>query len=180
MQKDPTVLEKLINTRQQRQKLLELPLQQQYILHFSNTLSGIVLIHKLVDSADNDYTLLISIAMMLADEGKTVELLPKLHEKDVNFRKKVLPGVRMNKNPDLRIDGLYWEVEEPKHPYGNNNINQRIRKGQEQADNLILHFRKNVSIALVESLLKERLRYHHQFRRAEVWINCKRVKQYTK
>jgi hypothetical protein len=43
-----------------------------------------------------------------------------------------LRGVRMNKNPDLRIDGEYWEVEAPEWPYKRTNIDNRIIKGQEQ------------------------------------------------
>lgn len=75
---------------------------------------------------------MVNIAPYLAKEGKIVELLPRLHEKDIDYRRKILPGVRANKNPDLRIDGLYWEVEEPKYSYKNNSIDQRIRKDKDK------------------------------------------------
>lgn len=84
-------------SRQQREQILKLPLQQQYILHFVHVCGGKVLIHKLINSKDSDYHLLVNIATILAQEGKTVELLPRLHEKDVNFRKKILLGTRINK-----------------------------------------------------------------------------------
>jgi hypothetical protein len=96
-------------SKDQRILIFQQPLHQQFILHYSNTNGGVVLVHKLVDNTESDYELLIAIGTVLANEGKKIELLPKLHEKDVDFRRKVLPGARMNKNPDLRIDGEYWE-----------------------------------------------------------------------
>jgi hypothetical protein len=98
-------------SKEQRILILQQPLHQQFILHYSNTNGGVVLIHKLVDADDSDFELLVVIGIVLANDGEKVELLPKLHQKDVDFRNKVLPGAKMNKNPDLRINGEYWEVE---------------------------------------------------------------------
>jgi hypothetical protein len=142
-------------SRDQRICILQQPLHQQYFLHHSNTNGGVVLIHKLVDTGDSDYNLLVAIGIVLANEGRKTELLPKLHERDVDFRNKVLPGVRLNKNPDIRIDGEYWEVEAPGWPYKRININNRIRKGQEQADSLIIHFAKEVNIKSVETIIEK-------------------------
>lgn len=75
---------------------------------------------------------------------------------------------------------MYWEVEELKYPYKNNSIDQRIRKGQEQAENLILHFSKSVHINSVKVLIKERFKQHRQFKKAEIWICKKRVRIFTK
>ena len=164
----------------QRKLILQLPLHQQFILHYANTNGGVALVHKLVDDSESDFKLLTAIAVALADEGKKVELLPKLHEKDVDFRRKVLPGARMNKNPDLRINGEYWEVEEPDWPYKEININNRIRKGQEQADALILFFSKQVNIKSVERILKGRFKLHKSFKKAEIWVNFERIGTYIK
>jgi hypothetical protein len=167
-------------SKDQRILILQQPLHQQFILHYSNTNGGIVLIHKLVDTSDNDYDLLVAIGIVLADEGKKVELLPKLHERDVDFRCKVLPGVRLNKNPDLRINGVYWEVESPKWPYKRLNIDTRIRKGQEQADSLIIFFSKDVNIQSVEVIIQARFKEHRKFKKAEVWIKYQRLSTYIK
>jgi hypothetical protein len=111
---------------------------------------------------------------------KKVELLPKLHQKDVDFRNKVLPGAKMNKNPDLRINGEYWEVESPEWPYRNTNINRRIRNGKEQADALIIHFAKDVNLKSVEALIKGRFKDHRNFKKAQVWVRDKRMGNYIK
>jgi hypothetical protein len=134
-----------------------------------------VLIHKLVDSDDSDFELLVAIGTVLANDGEKVELLPKLHERDVDFRNKVLPGVRMNKNPDLRINGEYWEVETPEWPYHQTKINNRIRKGQEQAEALIVFFAKEVNVSSVEKIIKGRFKLHRNFKKAEIWVNYKKV-----
>jgi len=164
----------------QRKLILQLPLHQQFILHYANTNGGIALVHKLVDDSESDFELLTAIAIVLANEGKKVELLPRLHEKDIDFRRKVLPGARMNKNPDLRINGEYWEVEAPEWPYKDTNINKRIRNGQEQVDALILFFSKQVNIKSVERILKGRFKIHHTFKKAEVWIDYERIGTYIK
>jgi hypothetical protein len=167
-------------SKDQRILIFQQPLHQQYFLHYSNTNGGVVLIHKLVHDTDSDYELLISIGIVLANEGKKVELLPRLHEKDVDFRRKVLPGVRMNKNPDLRINGEYWEVEAPEWPYHRSKIHNRVRKGQEQADALIISFAKEVNIKSVEVIIQARFKEHKKFKKAEIWIKCERIGSYIK
>ncbi|MBO9205372.1 MULTISPECIES: CdiA C-terminal domain-containing protein [Niastella] len=172
----------LTNTisKEQRIYILQQPLHQQFILHYTNTNRGVVLIHKLVDTGDSDYELLVAIGIVLANEGQKIELLPKLHERDVDFRNKVLPGVRMNKNPDLRIDGEYWEVEAPQWPYKRLSIDRRIRKGQDQANALIIFFSKKVNIKTVEGVINDRFKEHRNFKKAEIWVNFKRLGTYTK
>ena len=167
-------------SKDQRILIFQQPMHQQFILHYSNTNGGVVLVHKLVDNTESDYELLIAIGTVLANEGKKIELLPKLHEKDVDFRRKVLPGARMNKNPDLRINGEYWEVESPKWPYKFQNVDTRLRKGQEQADALIIYFSKDVNIKSVEVIIQARFKEHQKFKKAEIWVNCKRIGTYIK
>lgn len=162
-------------SREQRMLVLQQPLNQQFILHFNNANGGLVLIHKLVDPNDSDFELLVAIGMVLANEGKKVELLPKLHERDIDYRNKVLPGVRQNKNPDLRIDGEYWEVESPDWPYTKKKIENRIRKGQEQADSLIVFFSKPINVSSIERIIEARFKLHRNFNKAEIWVNQKRI-----
>jgi hypothetical protein len=69
-----------------------------------------------------------------------IEILPTLHESDFLYRQKLLTGVKQNKNPDYKIDNIYWELESPSFPYNYNKISQRIRKGAQQANNIILYF----------------------------------------
>ena len=70
-------------SKDQRMLIFQQPLHQQFFLHHSNTNGGVVLVHKLIDNTESDYELLVAIGIELANEGQKVELLPKLHEKDV-------------------------------------------------------------------------------------------------
>ncbi len=52
--------------------------------------------------------------MILADHGFTIEMLPLLHAEEVELRKKLLPDVFANKNPDVRINGqLIGDIKTP-------------------------------------------------------------------
>jgi hypothetical protein len=44
---------------------------------------------------------------ILADHGYHVQLLPSIPEAEVILRKQLLPDVFLNKNPDIRINGLW-------------------------------------------------------------------------
>ena len=85
-------------SKDQRKLIFEQPLHHQFFLHYSNTNGGVVLIHKLVDDTESDYRLLIAIGIVLANEGKKVELLPTLHEKDVDFRRKGPSQIQKGRN----------------------------------------------------------------------------------
>lgn len=167
-------------SRDHRTLILQQPVHKQFRLHYASLNGGMVLVHQLVSCLESDYNLLIHLGLVMADEAKKIELLPKLHEKDVDFRRKVLPGARMNKNPDLRINGEYWEVEAPEWPYKKNTISNRIRRGQEQADALIIFFAKEINIKSVEKIIFERFRDHKRFKKAEVWSGYKRIGTYIK
>ncbi|MBO9199152.1 MULTISPECIES: CdiA C-terminal domain-containing protein [Niastella] len=52
--------------------------------------------------------------MILADHGFTIEMLPLLQAEDADLRKKYLPDVFGNKNPDVRINGqLLGDIKTP-------------------------------------------------------------------
>jgi hypothetical protein len=52
--------------------------------------------------------------MILADHGFTIEMLPLLRASEEGLRKKFLPDVFGNKNPDVRINGqLVGDIKTP-------------------------------------------------------------------
>lgn len=69
-----------------------------------------------------------------------------------------MPGVKLNKNPDFRIDAVYWELECPKPPYNYKRIVQRIRRGCNQADQLILYFEKPVNVLTVQKAVDDKFK----------------------
>ncbi|MEN9523113.1 MAG: Contact-dependent growth inhibition CdiA C-terminal domain [Bacteroidota bacterium] len=81
-----------------------------------------------------------------------------LFEKESEFRLKVLPIAKHNKNTDLRIDNNYWEVELPSFPYSFKRIDQRLRKVAHQADHVILFFKKSFSLKTVQTVADGKLK----------------------
>lgn len=98
-------------------------------------------------------------------------MLPSLNEMDIAYRNKIMPGVKINKNPDFRIDGNFWELEQPTFPYNYKKIDQRIRKGYQQANRLILHFESLVNGFTVQKAIKDRMEINREL--AEVIIIVK-------
>ena len=86
-----------------------------------------------------------------------------------------MPGVKLNKNPDFKIDGDYWELECPTYPYKYEKIVQRIRKGYHQANNLILYFHKPVNGFTVQKAIKDRFEINKEFKEAIIIVGNKVV-----
>jgi hypothetical protein len=70
--------------------------------------------------------------------------------------------------------------ESPEWPYKDVNINNRIRKGQEQANCLIIFFTKPVNVKMVERIIKGRFKDHRNFKKAEIWVGYQRIKTFIK
>jgi hypothetical protein len=81
--------------------------------------------------------------MILADHGFIIEMLPLLHAEEVELRKKFLPDVFCNKNPDVRINGqLIGDIKTPDKdlPISKPTINRLILSAAKQkADIAILN-----------------------------------------
>lgn len=61
---------------------------------------------------------------ILADHGFQIEMLPSLHSDAIKLRRKFLPDVFRNKNPDVRINGLL--LGDIKTPEKNSLVRQSV------------------------------------------------------
>jgi hypothetical protein len=80
--------------------------------------------------------------MILADHGFTIEMLPLLRASEEGLRKKFLPDVFGNKNPDVRINGqLVGDIKTPKDlPITKSTISREIYcAAKQKADIAILN-----------------------------------------
>lgn len=146
-----------------RRLVLDRSERDQYVL-IEKRNGAELLAHLLVDKTTNEYFMLVREGTILLQVFKEIKILPALHERDLAYRRKLMPGVKSNKNPDFRIDGVYRELECPSHPYNYNRIVQRIRKGYNQADKLILYFEKAVNGFTVQKAIQDRFRIRRNFR----------------
>ena len=90
--------------------ILEKPREKQFKQIFES--KGTVLQHILYKKG-TDHNSILTAAKRFADKGKTAEILPEINRKGFeDFRKKIFPNYSLRKNPDLRIDGVYYDVKE--------------------------------------------------------------------
>lgn len=153
-----------------RHKILDKPLQEQYEIVYREK-ERHLLKHELLDAATSEYKLLFHTGILLLRLFKKIEMLPSLNEMDITYRSRVMPGAKSNKNPDYRIDGKFWELEQPTFPYNYKKIDQRIRKGYQQANHLILNFENPVNGFSVQKAIKDRMQINQEL--AEVIIVVK-------
>ncbi len=153
-----------------RYLILDKQLQEQYeIVDYKN--NRYLLRHKLLDNSTKEYLSLLHAGGLLLTLFKKIEILPSLNEMDVAYRNKVMPGTKSNKNPDYRIDGKFWELMQPTYPYNYKKIDQRIRKGYQQANHLILYFENPVNGFTVQKAINDRMQINREL--AEVIIIVK-------
>jgi hypothetical protein len=74
-------------SKDQRVLILQQPLHLQFILYYSNTNGGVVLIHKLVEADDSDFKLLVSIGIVLANDGEKSRASAQAASKGCRFQK---------------------------------------------------------------------------------------------
>lgn len=101
---------------------------------------GTVLRHIDVDTVtkyNNPYNLHLKIAKELADRGDIVELIPETDKNDAN--RKLFPGIKGFKNPDLRVNKIFVEIKTPEVPFGENSIDNNIKKAGKQANVVLIN-----------------------------------------
>lgn len=134
--------------------VLNLPADRQFEVTYRNG-GGVVRQHMLVDKEAKDFATVHQVAFDKADKGHMVEIMPVIHINDAEARKKIFPGVMGNKNPDLRIDGQYTEVERPETSK-KAAISRRIRLGARQANNVIISLPEAADEAMLRDVAKGR------------------------
>ena len=102
--------------------------------------------HLLASKGKSDYNDVLSVAEHFAQQGKHVEILPEIHVSETEARDKVMPGAKKGKNPDLRIDGVLWEVKTPETPYTEDSIRNIIAKAADQSEYVIVNLLENISV----------------------------------
>lgn len=96
----------------QKADFLSKPREEQFKKLFETENGGQVLEHLLLRKG-KDYNSILTSAKEFAKQGKIAEILPELNQKELKaHRNVVFPNYDLNKNPDLRVDGIYHDVKE--------------------------------------------------------------------
>ena len=95
------------------EEVLKQPREAQFETLFESEQGGKVLLHRLVDRTKQDYNSIFTAAKRFAEEGKIAEILPEINQKELKqYRATVFPNYTLNKNPDLRVEGVYHDIKE--------------------------------------------------------------------
>jgi hypothetical protein len=99
--------------------------------------------NALINKGANDYKDLSIVADSFANQGYKAEILPNLHNSDI-FYKYLFEGAYPNKNPDLKINGNFYEFEswDKKTEWNKNKISNMLKKGLKQSDRIIIDVSK--------------------------------------
>ncbi|UDQ55011.1 minor capsid protein [Chryseobacterium indologenes] len=94
-----------------REQVCELPRGKQFEV-IQESKKGKISEHILLNKGE-DYPNIKNVAEQFLKNGsKEIELMPEINSKSLNsYRDKIFPGYDHNKNPDLRIDGTYYDVK---------------------------------------------------------------------
>ena len=108
--------------------------------------------HTLASTAKGDYDEVLGVAQHFAENGSKVEIMPEIYVTETEARDKIMPDAKKGKNPDLRIDGVLWEVESTTQF---DNVTKRLSGGYKQADNvvLLLKYEQNASLEHISNLM---------------------------
>ncbi len=148
-----------------------LPYQHRFNTIYESKSGGSVKVHADYKEG-KDHELINSIAHEKADVGDNVEILPIVHIKEPEKRDALLPEAKFGKNPDLRINGKYVEVEHPES-VNINAISRRIKNGAKQADHLIINLNENVDNALLQNISKGKFKGNKDLMTIEFRYNGK-------
>lgn len=129
---------------------------------------GKVIISNLLNKQASDYKDLTIIADYFAKkEAKIVEILPKLHFKDDNY-KLLFNGAYKNKCPDLKINNEFYEYESSQKPVNKTKLKNMIGRGLKQSDKILIEIDDNVNTSFIKKLINNRIREKQKV--SEVWI----------
>lgn len=110
---------------------------------------GAVLQHKLYRKGTDHESILLA-ATEFAKEGRIAEMLPEINRYGFRrFREIVFPNYLLNKNPDLRINGIYYDV---KRISNIDNFTTNANRAYKQDSFAILHYKGELSTTEISKI----------------------------
>lgn len=123
--------------------------------------------HVAVNESTPDYVHVRNIAGEKTDLGLRVDILPELEEKSL-ARPVIYHDGKPRKNPDLRINGVLWEVKTPE-VFDRKSISDAIKRAAKQADHVILYLTQPVPTRMLREVINGRFKTHEALQIVEVY-----------
>jgi hypothetical protein len=98
--------------------------------------------------------------------GKKVDIMPMLQEDDPLRAAFFFASIGF-KCPNLRIDGVLWEVEKSSNSLKVNNLKYAIDEGTKQAHYVIVNLSYHIDRSFMYRIIKGRFKDHENLRAVE-------------
>jgi SPP1 gp7 family putative phage head morphogenesis protein len=120
---------------------------------------GYVREHMLAGQKGSDYASVKTVATEIAEmTGAKIDIMPVLDDVDP-LRAIIVPDAKGFKNPDLRINGLLWEIKEPEQ-HKIKTISRAIGAATRQADHVIVKLNTAADPQILDMIAKGRFNTH--------------------
>ncbi len=136
---------------------------------------GILRKHVKVDAANAEKEGIMGVSIDKAAAGNKVDLLPELRPEDP-ARETIFKGAKANKNPDLKVNDGFVEVEKVSSPVHSNKIGHAIEAGSKQADDVVVVLPDNVDESLLSRVAKGKFNHHKALNSIEFKMHGKVIR----
>ena len=138
---------------------LYMPESEQYITKYKAADGTTVAVNRKTDIAGGqDLNDLLKVGTILADKGISVQILPEIHASETELRAELLPGVKGDKNPDMKVDGNYAEVKTATDPASYTRLQKLIANAEKQADRVIILLEEKYSEDVLKAAANDRFK----------------------
>jgi len=127
------------------ESLRRISYESQFVIIEQFPSGGVLRRHFLVNENYIDYDVNLAVGTCKAINGCIVDMLPELNERDPR-REVIYYDAKQFKCPDLRINGILYEVENPSKPKEYKNLKNRIAEGAGQADRIIVNLNESIEV----------------------------------
>jgi hypothetical protein len=123
---------------------------------------GVVLVHRDAEVKKSDYKVLLGLAQIFAQQGKVVQIPPRLHRDNPLYNKiyRTKGTKYYGKCPDLIIEGKCYEYEGYKPPWNKRKLASQLKHGLRQSNRIIIDMRgSGLSPHYVQQRLRMRIEH---------------------
>lgn len=132
-------------------KLMPYDMQFDYI--DKDLFKGRLRVHKDYKIGD-DHNLIYQISAELASKGNFIDIMPKIHQNEIDWRRIIYPDGIFNKNPDIRFNGILGDIKQPGVPLKRKSIIQRINKANSQGKIAIVNLQEKFDQNELDNIVK--------------------------
>ncbi len=140
--------------------IYDLPIEAQFFNISTNPKGNRIMQHLLYDASRKDYNAIQTLASELASEGEVL-ILPEISAKEELNRKRIMPKVKGDYNPDLCLvigkNRFYYDAKEPNN-HDSKAISKLINKGTRQGEGVGVFLKDEIDLDSLQKRIEGKMR----------------------